>query len=360
MIDRIYSIFVGISQYHEMTKLDGTVNDVQRLKKILVDEKDTAIIIDKNCQIKVNIDSSALRKIICDFSLGRTSINDILLFYFSGHATILSNNDLGLCLVDTRINQISNSVVPISTVRISELIDTLAISKIDPIFVLDCCFSGTAGETFLQSYSDARKSFDRTFGSTYALFCSAMNWETSVDFFGGGPFSEGIFKVINQGNNTDTGKRKQYLTLTDIFSGSRKELERTSGQKCQLFLGEGFPEVPIAKNKHYQKRKEKLSTAQQKVLNILFNDGSPKILTISQLQALGSSEHTTYSKLGYAPAWNLIKKEGRQVKLSDRGLELMQGKIAIPKSIYLNSETGEWIPEENTDTFQVENKQIFF
>ena len=66
------------------------------------------------------------------------------------------------------------------------------------------------------------------------------------------------------------------------------------------------------------------------------------------MQKLGSSVHTTYSKLSYKPAWGLIEKvDTRARRLSKRGIDFMQGLLTIPNAVEKDPITGEWTATKN-------------
>jgi hypothetical protein len=94
-----------------------------------------------------------------------------------------------------------------------------------------------------------------------------------------------------------------------------------------------------------------------KVLNALWNNGNPKILSVDDFQKIGSTEHTTYNKLSYKPAWDLLEKvDSKKRKLSIRGIQFMTGELKIPKSI-MKQDNGEWVPNPNAKYSGIEDFQ---
>ena len=81
-------------------------------------------------------------------------------------------------------------------------------------------------------------------------------------------------------------------------------------------------------------------------------------MSAADLQKVGSTEHTTYSKLSYSPAWGLLAKAGRGKGswLSQRGIEFMTNKIQIPEKIEQDPATKKW--EQAADSRMVYLRDI--
>lgn len=131
MIKRTTVIAVGINNYQFLKKLNGPLKDVDCLEKLLCLNTDTALFTESFIKL-TDITVEELRKEITKYAVNRTASNDILIFYFSGHATLIGNKDLGLCLKDSQYHQEYNASIPLSVVRFSDLVETLASVKVDP------------------------------------------------------------------------------------------------------------------------------------------------------------------------------------------------------------------------------------
>jgi uncharacterized caspase-like protein len=76
--------------------------------------------------------------------------DDLLLVYYSGHGKPNRNNILHLTTVDTVISELESTAIPIH--RVYDIIATGKAKKI--IIILDCCFSGAAGQGFRGNIND--------------------------------------------------------------------------------------------------------------------------------------------------------------------------------------------------------------
>jgi hypothetical protein len=290
------------------------------------------------------IDSTSddFRSTLIDYAINRTAPNDILILYFSGHGALIGNSDFGFCTKDTCFHLEYNLIPPLSLVRFSDIVETLAYVKVDPVIIIDACFSGQVGKKMDLILSQMKRIIQAETGSTYALLCSSQKIEESITMSTGGTFSR-IFNAIAANGLGDVHKRKNILSLEDMYKSIRNKFESEYIDfKPQLFIGKTLPEFGLVKNVKYSPLEMKFSKGFAKILLEFWNNGNPRELTTEQLQPIGSTVHTTYSKLQHYP-WALIMKPARGVgRLTKRGIDFIQNKIAIPYSIYKNDNNDEW------------------
>ncbi len=108
-------------------------------------------------------------------------MRNILILYFSGHGALVGNHDLGLCFRDTRLHPEHSSAPSLSVVKFKDIIETLSLVQVDPVIIIDACFSGQAGVTIENVYNQMKRDIQAETGSNYALFCSSGKTEASYD-----------------------------------------------------------------------------------------------------------------------------------------------------------------------------------
>jgi hypothetical protein len=340
--DRVNLIAVGIENYLHLERLTGPAADVQRIKKLLSDDQNTSTIPHQRAMYLYNTDSATLRERITEYALGRSADNDILMLYFSGHATRIGNYDLGMCTVDTSILPTAGTIPPLSIVRFSDIVETLASVKVDPVIIIDACYSGAAGRSIQTVYEELKRQIQGSTGSTYALLCSSRSTEESHSLFSGGIFSEALFRAATAVSPAEDDRRKPWLSLQDLYPAIRKELELSESSNPQVFLGATLPAFPFVRNARYQPRTERFHPSHIPTLLAFWNDGSPIEIETSELIMYGSTTYTTNKKLGYSPAWALIEEQGTKVKLTQRGIDFIHGLFRIPLVIVRDEISGTW------------------
>ena len=316
----------------------------------MVSRRQTAVIPKERAIKLTNSTAEQFRRQIVEFSKGRSAANDALIVYFSGHATTLTDGDLGLCFVDTVRHQEFGNVLSASTVRVSDVAATLAAVRVNPIFIIDACESGQAASAILSSEPQLRKKLDSSFGTTFALLCSSQADETTPDMFDGGPFSRVLTETLRRGS--DVLRTRALLSLQDMVPALRIAFEQRYTATPLMHLGETLPEYPVVKNTRHKPRSERFGRSNLKTLLLFWHDGQPKDLSVHDLRDSGSTPHTTYSKLSYAPGWGLIVKHSRErISLTDRGVAFLKGRTKIPQVI-VNEGNG-WHAGPNSDEIDV-------
>jgi hypothetical protein len=82
--------------------------------------------------------------------LEKVGRDDLVLIYYSGHGKQDRTGKLHLAAIDTKVNWLKSTSVPIENLR--SLIEASRTKKI--ILILDCCFSGLVGDAFLRGSAD--------------------------------------------------------------------------------------------------------------------------------------------------------------------------------------------------------------
>ena len=246
--DLVTVIAAGVSNYLHLATLPGPQHDIARLHSLFTEMSTTGIIPESRFHALYNCDSSTLRAGLSEYVLSRTAAHDVCVFYFSGHAIPISSTDLGLCTIDTAAHPVYTAPIPTNLVRFRDVVESLAVACIDPIVIIDACFSGAAGVTFQQVSAELQRIMQAEAGSSYALLCSSSRTRPTIDSFDGGSISSALTAVAARGLGGRDHRRKPNLSLRDIFDALRLEVERTFDSTPQLHLGPSLRDVAIIKN----------------------------------------------------------------------------------------------------------------
>lgn len=342
-LDRTTIILVGVCNYNALPRLHGPEKDVKMLYDLFCNNKQSSIVDANDINEFINPSSDELRAWFSHYSLSRTAPKDVLIVYFSGHGLVLNDYDFAFCTVETVIHPEYQSAIPTNLVRFSDIVQSLAAAHVDPIFIIDACFSGEAGTKIKENIQVMQRTIQADTGSSYALLVSGYRFEESYSSPEGGVLSKSFTDIADSGRCLGKLHNKPYLSLSDIFPELQEMTIQRAEQVPQLFLGETLTPIAIVKNKKYKPYTVTINRGQINVLHALWNNGDPIELSTSALQQMGSTEHTTYMKLSYKPDWNLIEKlDSKTRRLTDRGVLFMKGELKIPKTIVKDPVTDQW------------------
>jgi Flp pilus assembly protein TadD len=129
----------------DLRPLAGPPNDVRRLGELFEDPEIGGYEVHSFVDRRSTEILPALEEKLTE--LGR---DDFVLIYYSGHGRLDRSGKLCLASVDTRTNAIVNT-----SIRVRSLTDLLYQSNVgNTVLLLDCCFSGAAGQDLRGSVSD--------------------------------------------------------------------------------------------------------------------------------------------------------------------------------------------------------------
>src|SRR3990172_8819933 len=141
---RVTILAIGVSNYDDpyLASLHGPEHDVQNLKQLLAENPKTALFESNQFVEVLNPDSGELRQFLNEYLMGRSAEGDILIFYFSGHGVSIGRDDFGFCTTDTIIHPTSHVVLPLSVIKFSEILSSINLANVIPVFIIDACYSG--------------------------------------------------------------------------------------------------------------------------------------------------------------------------------------------------------------------------
>lgn len=346
-------ISVGISDYKHLANLAGPKSDQMKLRQSLT-ENDKTRLYDGTQLVEIfNPTSSELRQRILEFADSRHARGDIVIFYFSGHGSVLGGSEFILCTSDSRFNPNieGGGILSTSAVLFRDIVHTLSSVDVRPIFIIDACFSGTIAlaDNFEIGQMVQNEAF--TFGNLYGLLCSSSSEAESKDSPDGGVFTKGLISIIDNGLDTAVYRNKPLLTLNDIAGPLTEFLAKEGNPLSRYFLGPQLPEIAIAKNIHYQPESESFVPYMKRVIELLWNDGEPRdVGTDEILDKVGRGGYANNSKLKRFP-WKLLTdgKTSRSRTLTEKGKRFASGQISIPRKIIKDPVTWEWVADPSSD-----------
>lgn len=299
---------------------------------------------DKQIQTLANPTVEDLRSAVVKFALDRSAKGDILVFYFSGHGTVLANNEFGLCLKDTRIRPDGGGCLPLSVLSFDDILRTLTAADVHPVFIVDACFSGKAGQNEQNKVVEAmHDDVHRAAASSYGLLCACYAEALAHDTADGGAFTKALYEIAASGLADGTHRQKRFLQLSDFSRPLQQRLTAAGFPLSKLYLGPDLPEFPLARNVGFQPRTETLMGYHRQTLELLWAGGKDLTVSLTEiLKKIGQSAYGNHSKLSLIP-WHLVEDgdDTKHRRLTDRGRKFMAGKLKVPEIIEKDA-NGEW------------------
>jgi hypothetical protein len=289
-----------------------------------------------------NPSANDLRKTIIDYTLERSAKGDIIVFYYSGHGVVLGNNEFVFCPRDIKFRDDSHTLLPLSGVTFRDVLSTLQAADIHPVFIIDACFSGkAASRNLIQAMQDQ---MHQTAASSYALFCACYEDSMAMDTLEGGAFTKAIYEVVSEGLADPHHKQLWALELHDLTKSVQTKLENIGMPLSKLYTSDDLPNFLLVRNLAYRVRSESFMSYHTETLELMWNGGKPESVLLSDInQKIGAGAYGNHSKLSLAP-WNLAEggKNSHERRLTQRGIEFMQGRLSIPSTLVRDPHSEEW------------------
>jgi len=254
-----YAVLIGNNEFNEHDKLSCPLYDVDGIKNVLT-AQNTGLFITENITVLKNENSSTILEAL-NMKLSQKQMDNLFLLYYSGHGLIF-NNDLYLAAKNTSKNEklLDSTAIPFE--RIYNWIKKFSWKKV--IVILDCCYSGLAGNVFKSSIasqlqminnkaagiffitaSSDQIAYDKSENSHYSLFTKHLiaGLETGeADINGDGLVSvDELFdytyeKVIYE--NPNQVPRNFYIKKTSklIIAKSGRDVTKKSADTIEHFV----------------------------------------------------------------------------------------------------------------------------
>ncbi len=195
MSERRFGILIASSRFPDEPKLEDLrfpENDVDGFNEILTSKDHGQFT--ETFVLKNKLHHEILLKI--NQILRDADRNDLVLIYYSGHGKLNPAGKLHLTSTDTLISALEATSIPVSTIK--DYVDISSSNKI--ILILDCCFSGAAGEAFARSGVDDQLQLVSGGRGTYIMTASTgiqVAQERESDQYGA--FTKHVIEGIKSG-----------------------------------------------------------------------------------------------------------------------------------------------------------------
>lgn len=359
-------IAVGCDHYTNLKPLSKVREDLNRFKQITCDSKYSVY---KESQYRELYDgtSTELREMIQNYLFERSADQDVLFLFFSGHGTAIGRDDFGFCMKDAIVHPEDNVVLPTSVVKLSEIIGTLRIKDVSLVLIVDSCYSGLISKAVKTPFSnlsgEMSTSLVASSGNLFGLITSCTDLEQTQDI---GVISKALQEVCEQG----TEPSSQFVFLGQLSDGFTINMDNLNSvdSKSRVFIPSGrIANIPIAHNVQYFIPPEPVNTyslidSYFNILLALWNDGTPLALSPKEILEKTSSvgAYGNHSKLSFSP-WDLvIDDENGKRKLTQRGIQFVNGQLDLPKTINENKNTRVCSIAPGSSFLKVEDKPNLF
>lgn len=200
------ALLVGINDY-SFGKLNGCIPDANKMQNILARDYDNTP--NFNCKklisSEITIDIPTLKEHIIDLF---SADCDVALFYFSGHGSETTSTTKA-CLVTQDAKSYNEGV------ELEYLVDLANKSTRvrEVVIILDCCFSGTIGNSFLLNNVT-------TLREGVSILASSHSTQVSMDTSKGGVFTSILYDALDGGAADTIG----LITVASMYSFADKLL----------------------------------------------------------------------------------------------------------------------------------------
>jgi len=144
--NRVHAFVIGVCEYDDVgfPDLEGPREDVVKVRDLLIKEP-TGLYSDDQVSVLEDPTLEEVRCALVDYVHQRSAKGDICLIYFAGHGCVLRGNEFAFCFRDARLRADSGDTLPLSVMRFSDVLITLATADIMPVVIIDACNSGATG-----------------------------------------------------------------------------------------------------------------------------------------------------------------------------------------------------------------------
>lgn len=346
-VNRVRAFVIGVGNYEadDLTNLAGPQEDVAQIRHLLTRDP-TGLYNDDQVTVLEDPSLDDVRKEFVDYVRQRSAKGDICLVFFSGHGCVLRGNEFAFCFRDARLRSDSGDMLPLSVMRFSDLLGTLATADITPVVIVDACNSGVTGWATSTGVSATLESMHdqmhRSAGTTYAMLCACSERHVASDDINGGAFTSAMIEVL-EGGLVEKHKRKETVTLSDVFPQLQRACEQVPDIALpRLYLSPDLPPFELCRNVAYQRLSYRFTPYMKELVEELWNNGKPREMTLAQIRSFRAGSYGNHNKLSYAP-WDLIEDvpgaKPRTRRLTERGRKFAQGKLEIVREIEADDAT---------------------
>lgn len=281
MTEQRYAILIASSQFQDqnLQALQCPENDVDGLDKILKSKNYgnfSSTFLSKN---KPNHKvQEEMERVI-----QTADKDDLILIYYSGHGKQDHAGKLHLATTNTDVMCLKSTSISINFIK--ELLDDSRTTKV--ILILDCCYSGLAGETFARGGIDEEMQSLSQVTGTYIITASGGTqsaFEKPED--GYGVFTKHAIEGIT---SWDAANTEGNVTMDSLYSYILKKMQRDSNQRPMKWALKVKGELVIASMNKSKSALESQKTTEWDSLTkaLIDNDSNTRKLAVQVLRKIG-------------------------------------------------------------------------
>ena len=142
------ALILGTSRFRhpDLPELPTVVEGVAAMARVMTDVQGTSLPHEHTLSV---LNEGSLAIVGDHLETFSSSARDTLIVYYAGHGVLGADGELYLALVDTQVDRLPWTAVPISALK-----RLIAASPAENrVLILDCCFSGRAIETMTEMQS---------------------------------------------------------------------------------------------------------------------------------------------------------------------------------------------------------------
>lgn len=296
-LGRTSIILAGISPYDHLSPLEGPSFDLDMMNDLFLENESVSLYKSSQVTELDNPTSDQFRKAIVDYAQGRSARGDILILYFTGHGCVVGANSFGFCLKDTGLSPEGNGVLPLTVVALEDVVQTLALYDVHPVFIIDACFSSMTAPQGHSLVPDSMQSvLQRANPESFGLLASCNFLSTSMDTPEGGPFTRALHSIAMDGLTGEAGKHSPFITLGQLDSPLREKLSIEGFPLPRCYVGHDLRDIPIAKNTTFYPQTVPFTPYLKKIVEFIWNNGFPRDVKLSELiAAVGRGAYGNHS-----------------------------------------------------------------
>lgn len=256
-----HAVLIGASTFPSEPELQDLAcpdNDVDELAAILQDAERGGFV--NLIALKNEPSHLVLRKI--NQTLRRVHKEDLVLIYYSGHGKLDPAGRLHLATVDTEIEVLESTSVPVQTIR--NFIDVSSSTK--TALILDCCYSGAVDKAFLRGSVDDQLNIMSSGRGTFIITAStSLQTAREKEAEGHGIFTKHFIEGIREGHADRDGDG--LVTMSELYRYVHGQVLTESHQEPMKWDLNVRGEMVIAKSGRMP-REERRAALRQRLFDL--------------------------------------------------------------------------------------------
>jgi hypothetical protein len=241
--ERRYAVLIGSSEFDRESGLGNLrcpQNDVEDMAE-LITAAETGLFLKENVFKLINRPHYEVARHI-NVLTSRSNTDDVIFIYFSGHGKQDSSGRLYLATVNTSVRALETTSIPLELLRM--VLDGCPSRKI--IIVLDCCFSGAAGASFLRGDADDQmRLFARAQGTFLLTASTGVQTAREKEGDRNAVFTKHVIAGIRSGRADANGDG--IITMDELFGYVHQHVPFEVPQEPERYFFNARGDIAFAK-----------------------------------------------------------------------------------------------------------------